>query len=91
MTATPITAESVERRRQRVAAGLVPATRITVERGETFYRTSRYPWRTDYRCTGPDGTRFQNGSKDELKRVLTRRYGKVELTFVDGPTWRTRP
>lgn len=64
---------------------------ITVERGEVFYRGSRYPWRSDYRCTGPDGVAIQNGSKAELKRVLQRRYGKVELVVVDGPTWRKQP
>jgi hypothetical protein len=66
-------------------------TAITVERGETFYRRSRRPWRTDYSCTGPDGRRFTNADKAELRRVLTAAYGPVELTVVDGPTWRSRP
>jgi hypothetical protein len=66
-------------------------TTIRVERGEGFYRGSRYPWRTDYTCVGPDGTRFQNGSKAELQRVLRAHYGKVVLDIVDGPSWRNRP
>jgi hypothetical protein len=66
-------------------------TTITVERGETFRRFGRRPWRTDYRCTGPDGTVFTNTDKADLKSVLTRRYGRVNLVIVDGPTWRKQP
>jgi hypothetical protein len=63
-------------------------TTITVERSETFHRGQTRPWRTDYRCTGPDGTVFTNTDKATLKSVLTHRYGKVQLVIVDGPTWR---
>jgi hypothetical protein len=66
-------------------------TTITVERGETFHRGQNRPWRTDYRCVGPDGTVFTNTDKATLRQVLARRYGKVVLEIVDGPTWRARP
>jgi len=56
-----------------------------------FYRRSTRPWRTDYTCTGPDGVRYQNASKATLVALLRRKYGRVELEIVDGPTWRSRP
>lgn len=68
------------------------ATRITVERGETFYRGRNYPWRTDYSCVGPDGTVFKGHTvKAALLSLLRQRYGKVEIVITDGPTWRKRP
>jgi hypothetical protein len=67
-------------------------TPITIERGETFYRNSSRPWRTDYSCVGPDGTVFKGHThKAALLSLLRQRYGKIEITIIDGPTWRTRP
>jgi hypothetical protein len=49
-----------------------------IGRGRYGRYESRY-----YECFGPDGTKFTNGSKSELKSVLQRRYGKVTLVIED--------
>jgi hypothetical protein len=45
----------------------------------------RRQWRTmDYRCVGPDGTRFQNSRKDGITAALKAHYGRqVVLHFVN--------
>lgn len=48
-----------------------------------LYRRGRVPFTNYYECQGPDGTVFTNSSKAELKRVLTRKYGRVELEITD--------
>jgi hypothetical protein len=48
-------------------------------------RASGRPYmQNHYACTGPDETKFTNSDKAELKRILTRRYGKVTLVIEDA-------
>jgi hypothetical protein len=57
---------------------------ITCRRLVTLNRQSRRPLqdKTDYRCTGPDGTAFQNYNRAELLSLLRRRYGDISPVFV---------
>lgn len=56
----------------------------------TVTRTRVYPcvarrgpaWTWSYDCVGPDGTRFDNTSIGELRKVLRRKYG-VGIEIVE--------
>jgi hypothetical protein len=69
---------------------MTTTTTIQVRRETIFRRGLNRPFKDWFYCTGPDGTKFDNGDKATLKQVLTRRYDKVTLTIVDGPSARPR-
>lgn len=51
---------------------------VTINRAKCYPWPSRRgpAWHWVYDCVGPDGTRFDNRSIVELRRVLKRHYGR---------------
>lgn len=57
---------------------------VLVARTKIYPRPARRgpAWYWSYTCIGPDGTRFDNTSITELRRVLKRHYGR-EIVIVE--------
>ena len=60
--------------------------RVTAEPVTVLNRFSYRPVcnKTDYTCTGPDGTQFQNYVKSELVSILRRKYPLYAIEFSRG-------